>query len=354
MTTFTKNFERRFSQTSLGLLCGLLVLSFQNCSPEFEPLLLEKSEMALVTDTTPRLQSVTCASSAPATLSLSCLGTTPTEKANLKSYEPQYPLYSDGASKRRWIYIPEGEKIDTANPDEWIYPVGTILWKEFSVGGKKIETRQLRKMSPGFGRASWEATVYLWRSSQEDADLVMNDVNALPPEEFAKFAASEVSATYGLASQNSCFQCHGGTKDVGLGFNYLQLSSSQLPLSIDKVSSLSWLTVPPLMPDEIPGSSTAKEAIGYIQTNCASCHNPRGLASGSGNFLHRSNTLYLAEENLLLTANARPGLIVNGDPTASRLLSRIEGSTMPPRYVVPARTNDDAGIAKIRAWIQSL
>src|SRR5262245_53059119 len=34
-------------------------------------------------------------------------------------YAPQYPLWSDGASKRRFVSIPEGEAIDASDPDAW-------------------------------------------------------------------------------------------------------------------------------------------------------------------------------------------------------------------------------------------
>src|SRR5512136_3067556 len=38
------------------------------------------------------------------------------------SYSPQYPLWSDGAVKRRWIYLPPGTAIDASDPDIWLFP----------------------------------------------------------------------------------------------------------------------------------------------------------------------------------------------------------------------------------------
>ena len=46
-------------------------------------------------------------------------------------FSPQYPLWSDGAKKSRWVRIPKGAYIDASNPDVWRFPVGTRLWKEF-------------------------------------------------------------------------------------------------------------------------------------------------------------------------------------------------------------------------------
>src|SRR5687768_17065614 len=43
------------------------------------------------------------------------------------AFAPQYPLWSDGTSKRRWIYLPPGEAIDASRVDAWEFPVGTRL-----------------------------------------------------------------------------------------------------------------------------------------------------------------------------------------------------------------------------------
>src|SRR5688572_27347644 len=54
------------------------------------------------------------------------------------SFSPQYPLWTDGATKRRWIRLPRGKFIDASRPDAWKFPVGTRLWKEFSFG-RRVE-----------------------------------------------------------------------------------------------------------------------------------------------------------------------------------------------------------------------
>ena len=57
-------------------------------------------------------------------------GTT-TVRAEHIAFSPQYPLWSDGTGKRRWISLPPGTSIDASRPDAWEFPVGTRLWKEF-------------------------------------------------------------------------------------------------------------------------------------------------------------------------------------------------------------------------------
>ena len=43
---------------------------------------------------------------------------------------PRYPLWSDGAVKQRWVRLPAGGTIDTADMDHWRLPVGAKVWKE--------------------------------------------------------------------------------------------------------------------------------------------------------------------------------------------------------------------------------
>ena len=60
------------------------------------------------------------------------------------AFAPQYPLWSDGTSKRRWIYLPPGAAIDASRVDAWEFPVGTRLWKEFGYD-RRVETRYIER-----------------------------------------------------------------------------------------------------------------------------------------------------------------------------------------------------------------
>ena len=68
--------------------------------------------------------------------------------ADVLPFSPQYPLWSDGAEKRRWIRLPPGTRIDAHDADRWVFPVGTRLWKEFSLG-RRLETRMLERTRSG-------------------------------------------------------------------------------------------------------------------------------------------------------------------------------------------------------------
>ena len=71
-------------------------------------------------------------------------------------FSPQYPLWSDGAAKRRWLYLPPGTAIDGSKPDAWEFPRGTRLWKQFSQG-RAIETRFIERRTDG----SWQYGTYI-------------------------------------------------------------------------------------------------------------------------------------------------------------------------------------------------
>ncbi|MCK5942315.1 MAG: hypothetical protein KAI24_10130, partial [Planctomycetes bacterium] len=48
--------------------------------------------------------------------------------ADVLPYSPVYALWSDGANKRRWLWLPPGTHIDGSDPDAWRFPIGTRLW----------------------------------------------------------------------------------------------------------------------------------------------------------------------------------------------------------------------------------
>ena len=68
----------------------------------------------------------------------------------VKSFKPRFQLWSDGADKNRWVYLPECDPvIDTSNMNDWSLPVGTRLFKEFSLDGVLLETRLIERFGPG-------------------------------------------------------------------------------------------------------------------------------------------------------------------------------------------------------------
>src|SRR5450432_1007639 len=79
---------------------------------------------------------------------------------DVQTYTPQFALWADTASKRRWYKLPPGTQIDTTDMDHWVFPVGTKFWKEFTrddgMGHDiRVETRLVMRIGPGDQQADW-------------------------------------------------------------------------------------------------------------------------------------------------------------------------------------------------------
>jgi len=116
------------------------------------------------------------------------------------SFTPQYPLWSDGADKRRWIALPPDAAIDASQPDDWQFPAGTRLWKQFAHGGKPVETRYIERLADG----SWRFATYVWNERGDDAQLApAGGIAALP-------VAAAPDGRYAVPGRGDCIACHGG------------------------------------------------------------------------------------------------------------------------------------------------
>jgi hypothetical protein len=214
-------------------------------------------------------------------------GSTDDVKPGVLSFSPQYPLWSDGAGKRRWISLPAGSAIDASRPDAWEFPAGTRLWKEFSVG-RRIETRMIERLGDG----SWRFAVYVWNEEGTDAELAPAEgIAALP-------VTGAPGGRYAIPSETDCRACHEGAAVPVLGFSALQLSPERDPnaphadpLLIGNVDLLELVqrgllhNLPPALIERPPrieaASADERAALGYLHGNCGHCHNdPRESGAG--------------------------------------------------------------------------
>ncbi|RPJ43551.1 MAG: hypothetical protein EHM19_08470 [Candidatus Latescibacterota bacterium] len=292
-----------------------------------------------------------------------------------RPFVPQYPLWTDGAAKSRWIRLPDGSKIDVSDIDAWRFPAGTTIWKEFAWGGRKVETRMIRFA----GEGEWVFATYLWNEEQSDAFLA--PVEGVPG--VIEIAAGKRHSIPGIAD---CRACHGSAPSPVLGFSALQLSDERDPLAPHaealRPGDLTLRSLveearldPPrpelaLHPPRIRESDpVGRAAIGYLSANCGGCHNDRGpLARLGFALLHDEAGDPNAPEPALATAaGARGRFLVPGVPADSsrivapgapehtallhRMQSRRPASQMPPLGTVIA---DDDAVELLRRWIKSL
>jgi hypothetical protein len=217
-------------------------------------------------------------------LDLSCTGlysdfTGKTVATENKAYAPGLVLWSDGADKLRWIYIPAGQTIDTSNMDEWTFPVGTKIFKEFSLpigdasAPTRIETRMLWKQAPG----TWYRTTYRWT-----ADGTSDATELTTGEEDAG------GTGYEIPNQTQCDTCHNGRIDGVLGFEAVSLAApAATGLVLSELVSQSLITEPPDGSLAVPGDPTQSAAIGFLHANCGTaCHNSgNGAAQFTGFYM---------------------------------------------------------------------
>lgn len=181
---------------------------------------------------------------------------------DVRAYRPTFALWSDGAQKRRWIRLPAGHTIDTADMNAWRFPVGTELWKEFSLGGKRVETRVLRKI--GIEDSSWAAMSYAWNQEQNDAIAAPDGV------------VEALGTKYDIPSAGTCMACHGGRPGRILGFSAIQLAHDAEhvgELTLERLAAEKRLSAAPAHAIQMPGPREDAAAIGYLHANCGHCHN---------------------------------------------------------------------------------
>jgi len=190
-----------------------------------------------------------------------------TPAPDVHAYQPGATMWADGADSSRWIWLPAGSKVDTTDPNNWSFPVGTKLWQELRMLGKRVETRFLWKLSANM----WFRTTYAWNEQETAAPELttgMPNARGLP---------------YEIPPVSACERCHDGENDFVLGFEAVGLSMPQSSgLNMQALERQGLLSSPPLGGPTIPGDPTALGALAFLHANCGtSCHN-RNTNAGAG------------------------------------------------------------------------
>jgi hypothetical protein len=287
-------------------------------------------------------------------------------------FEPQYPLWTDGASKARWVELPAGTTIDASNVDRWVFPVGTKLWKEFAFEGRRIETRLLWRATA----ERWVFATYVWNEAQTEAFLA-------PVTGIRNHYEIGGKDPYSIPSEPDCRACHESGGTPVLGFNALQLSDDRDPLApharpldgssmtLTRLDGLGLLGPrPPELIENAPRiyarSPRERAVLGYLSSNCGSCHNEHGPLASLGLYLQHGTTS-LGRERAPAYSTAvdvageyvTPGVspvesrrVAPGFPETSaivyRMSSRRPSSQMPP---LGTAIVDVQALELIRAWI---
>lgn len=294
----------------------------------------------------------------------------------VKEFKPQFGLWTDGADKRRWVHIPEGAQIDTTYTDEWQFPVGTKIWKEFSRDGVRIETRLIEKLPPeraSEGFQGWYYMTYVWNDDLTEAVATEDGV------ENAKGTDHDVPAV------ELCGDCHDMRREKPIGFSALQLSHADTPTTLDMLLAEGWISKLPDAPLVVPGTPEQQQMLGYFHANCGHCHREGSPTN------NRVATLKLWMESTAITSFEQSDAVLSlvgqytqsahgsklmyrvvpGDPDNSELMRRllfrevgdiagepvVDENGEPIEVPMPplgTEVVDDPAVERVRAWIAGL
>ena len=284
----------------------------------------------------------------------------------IEPYQPQYPLWSDGALKQRYIYLPPGTRIDTSNPDRWSFPLGTRLYKTFSAGSLKVETRVMEKVASATGYTSWTAVSYAWSFDGRSVTAVPSGVS------------DALGTGLDIPTQAQCRSCHNMQgADAPIGFNALQLNHTGAGITLADLLQQQRLQngaagTPniTLQNSVIPGDATTRAALGYLHGNCGHCHGgptPRaeqrlwavvGMQEVSDAPVVDSTVCHCLERWTGRNSDSGEPYVLRVAPSHAalsgiigRMSSRQSGEQMPP---LGTKLVDSAGLAAVRAWINKL
>jgi len=277
----------------------------------------------------------------------------------LLPYDINALFWSDGAFKERYAGLPNGTTITRDGSDDWQFPNGTVLIKNFRLNGNLIETRHMMRHPDGV----WAGYTYEWNALQTEATRVQGGKTVVIDGQDWIFP-----------SEGQCMQCHTSAAGFALGPETAQMnrdftypSTGRTANQLETVDAVMMFTTPlpgpasglPVLTDPADTNASLNDrARAYLHTNCAQCHRPGGPTPSSMDL--RNSTLLAntaacdatPQHGDLGIANAR--LIAPGDAGRSLLIERTarrDSFGMPP---LGSSELDADGITLMTNWINGL
>mgnify|MGYP006165373149 FL=1 len=199
-------------------------------------------------------------------------------------YSPISSLFTDYASKKRFVWMPKNTKATYNGAGEILeLPVGSAIIKTFYYANvqpnnttKIIETRIMIKKATG-----WIFAEYVWNEEQTDAFLDMN--GSTTTIDWIK-NGEPISINYRIPSEAECFICHKennvavpiGIKPQSLNATYTYATGSMNQLQ--KWINIGYLenNLPANITTVVDYSDTSQNlelrVRSYLDINCAHCH----------------------------------------------------------------------------------
>jgi uncharacterized repeat protein (TIGR03806 family) len=292
--------------------------------------------------------------------------------AGLEEYKVNASLWSDGASKRRWMGLPAGGRVGFRARGAWDYPAGTIFVKHFELTTSSGATKRLETRVLFNHREGWRGYTYRWDADGRDARLI----NARETEDISVRSASTSlgavarrTQTWTYPSRADCLSCHTASAGFVLGAVAPQLNGPG-PDGRNQISA--WAAASVFSSD--PGNPSALDAYtdmndaraplehrvrSYLAVNCAQCHNAQ---SGTPGNMDMRFEVPLASMRLINVDPTQGNLgiigakrIKPGERRMSVLWKRMDNldtaTRMPP---LGSSVKDEKAVDEIAQWIRSM
>jgi uncharacterized repeat protein (TIGR03806 family) len=296
--------------------------------------------------------------------------------AGLVPYDVQTPLWSDGATKQRWVSVPDGTNVGFSEAGSWSFPQGTVFVKHFELAldesipeeRRRLETRVLVHGT----NDQYFGLTYKWNEAGTDADLVVEGQKQ--PIDVTLAGGQTRNLQYFYPGPSDCTVCHNTDAGSVLGVRTQQLNHEmRYPETGRRANQVyTWGQVGLL--DTAPDDAEVQELVSlvsindrcaplvervrsYWASNCSMCH---GSVIGLRANWDARFEVALEEQGVILGPSQSAGvadafLVVPGDPENSILFRR--SATTDPGFGMPPMGRSAADPDYVRVleqWIRSL
>lgn len=292
-------------------------------------------------------------------------------------YDLNTGLFANYAQKLRYLYLPPNTTATYKNDGVFDFPEGTVIIKHFyyktdlrnpNSPNYNIETRLLVKFA-----TEWQTFSYLW--NEEGTDAVFSVIGKQIPVSWIDDNGITQNINYIIPNKNECKGCHSADNlIVPLGPNARNLNKmidnngtelNQLAylVSTQKLSNAPTdLSQVPSIPNFMDTTADLNQrARGYLDVNCAGCHNPKAAANNSGLDLSytQTNPVEYGVCKSPVAAGAGSGTfnydIVPAHPERSIMPYRMASLAVDVAMPELLRTTiDTAGVTLVRQWIAAM
>jgi len=298
-------------------------------------------------------------------------------------YDLSVPLFTDYATKYRFVFVPEDNTASYDADEVFDFPIGTVIVKTFTVPvdtsereiakEEIIETRLIIHRTNG-----WITLPYIWNESKTEATLSGLGKTF---ETSISHNSADLDFTYGIPTSQQCVQCHQistpeyeGMFPIGPKARYLNMDydygsgpENQIQKWVAEgllsgVPNAGEIDVIPEFSDTLDletldTNSLDTMARAWLDINCAHCHREEGGNAGNTNFnslWDYSGAFRTCNSPISYGGEGLSWIISPGKADESILIQRMKavpdgnGDQMPP---LGRDLQHSEGVALIKAWI---